>query len=233
MADDSRGEEELRTAQIAAYTLKLKQAWAEHDEIVQMLMALRFAGQAKEEQELLGQLANVKAVVELNARLLGTEEVKLLSGVGLVLLSLFPAAVASVTYVAEPTVQLSRSRQPACSTTAEKYKKDTGAYKPEDAALMACRVRRLEEHAKARPRDRGPEYEAFNETRRAEGQAGAYAARNSMRHTATAARAEAVNKKLVAFLVEEARQGDEAHAVLAAAAAGNGYPPPYRRRLGP
>jgi len=41
-----------------------------------MLMALRFAGQAKEEQELLGQLANVKAVVELNARLLGTEEVK-------------------------------------------------------------------------------------------------------------------------------------------------------------
>mmetsp|Transcript_7556 Transcript_7556/g.19571 ORF Transcript_7556/g.19571 Transcript_7556/m.19571 type:complete len:193 (+) Transcript_7556:104-682(+) len=98
---------------------------------------------------------------------------------------------------------------------------------------MACRVRRLEEHAKARPRDRGPEYEAFNETRRAEGQAGAYAARNSMRHTATAARAEAVNKKLVAFLVEEARQGDEAHAVLAAAAAGNGYPPPYRGHLGP
>ncbi|KAJ1628547.1 hypothetical protein T492DRAFT_874992 [Pavlovales sp. CCMP2436] len=51
----------------------------------------------------------------------------------------------------------------SCSTTAEKYKKDTGAYKPEDAAPMAYRVRRLEEHAKARPRDRGPEYEAYNE----------------------------------------------------------------------
>ncbi|KAJ1625143.1 hypothetical protein T492DRAFT_880650, partial [Pavlovales sp. CCMP2436] len=97
----------------------------------------------------------------------------------------------------------------SCSTTAEKYKKDTGVYKPEDAAPMACRVRRLEEHAKARPRDRGPEYEAYNEKRRA------------------------VDEKLVAFLVEDARQGDETHAVLAAAAAGNGYPPPRRRRLGP
>jgi hypothetical protein len=39
-----------------------------------------------------------------------------------------------------------------------------------------------------------------------------------------------VNKKLVAFLVEEARQGDEAYAVRAEARA-NGYPSPDRARL--
>ncbi|KAJ1635270.1 hypothetical protein T492DRAFT_863642, partial [Pavlovales sp. CCMP2436] len=109
---------------------------------------------------------------------------------------------------------------------------------------MACRVRRLEQQAKAaHEHDRNKNeynralgqagyYAARNETRRAEGPAGAYVAHNSRRRTATAARTEAVNKKLVAFLVEEARQGDEAYAVRAEARA-NGDPSPDRARLGP
>jgi hypothetical protein len=116
---------------------------------------------------------------------------------------------------------------------------------------MACRVRRMAEETKARHEsDRGPEYEASNEKQRAtrstadgraahnederaRGQAGAYAKRHAERRGATAARAEAVNEKLVTFLEEEAWQGDEAYAVLAAAAAANGNLPPFRRGLGP
>jgi hypothetical protein len=66
----------LRAREIDEYERKIKQSWVEHGEIVEMLMNARLGRKVEEEAELKAQLQEVQAAVELNARLLGAEEVK-------------------------------------------------------------------------------------------------------------------------------------------------------------
>ncbi|KAG8461707.1 hypothetical protein KFE25_001325 [Diacronema lutheri] len=62
--------------EMSDYERTIKALWEEHDEIVELLMVARLGGKADEEAELRRQLSEVRAAVELNARLLGAEEVK-------------------------------------------------------------------------------------------------------------------------------------------------------------